>query len=184
MYEDLLKTFSGELDLIWKRYEQDHSEHWRRVLVRSVFAAMDALSRAMMFVALPRIVGQLATRQTTWQHELGDPNCAAKEFFEVCALSNLTFDVNDKGEIDLKPMKVNLARQMLFAIRMMSKVTGVSFNPKEVEGWAEFNSSVKVRDRITHPKKPQDLVVTEEEMKSAIAGMHWLILCNRKATGA
>ena len=150
-------------------------------MVRSCFAALEAHSRVLMSVARPRLLALLKDQAGGCDP---DSQRGAADLFEICALADQSFEVNDRGEIDLKPLKTNLIRQLLFAIRMFSKCKGNEvFNPKEVQGWGDLQAAVKVRDRVTHPKRSEDLEVTEAEMNSAVEAYRWLVRCQKRARG-
>jgi hypothetical protein len=40
--------------------------------------------------------------------------------------------------------------------------------------WQSFLEAIKVRNRITHPKKTADLVVSQDDLKNVIKTFEWL----------
>ena len=79
-------------------------------------------------------------------------------FFEVCALSDMSYFIKDNGHIDLRSLKADFKAKVLFAIRMLAKSKGIDLDPTQVEGWEKFREAIKIRNRITHPSKSEDLV--------------------------
>lgn len=65
-------------------------------------------------------------------------------------------------------------RRIKESLKVISELTGYAFDlsTQNVE-WEEFNISTKVRDRITHPKVAEDLLVSKEEWMAVIRSTYW-----------
>jgi hypothetical protein len=160
-------------------------EHWpdgsddpiqRRIAIRSSFAAVESLAAAMMATALPAI-SQMAVTSTASDE---DRNTM---FFQVCALSDLSYQITNFGEIKIQQARTGLKNKTLFAINMLAKSNGVQITPKEIQGWTDFKKAIDLRNRITHPKNADDLAVSQEEYDSAIKGLQWIVRCKHRACG-
>jgi hypothetical protein len=77
--------------------------------------------------------------------------------------------LSDKGEIVERPAHIRLADNIRFAFAMQEKALGVAkqFDPS-TEWWSHLKSSIKVRDRLTHPKLPADINVSGDEIIAAL----------------
>jgi hypothetical protein len=79
------------------------------------------------------------------------------------------FDLNDKGEVVERTAKISLTKNIKFAFSVFAKANEVA-NTLDAgsEWWSKLKSSIKVRDRLTHPRFPSDLDVTPQELIATI----------------
>lgn len=91
-------------------------------------------------------------------------------------LREIAYEVRDNGEVreiaKFIPLRTNLKALHSLIVR-----SGIEAQPCfEGLGWTSMVASVEVRNRITHPKSPQDLHVTEKEVTDAIRAFSWFFL--------
>lgn len=81
----------------------------------------------------------------------------------------MSTDLNDKGEVVERPPKIRLTRNVRFAFRLLEKSSGQpsKFDPTS-EWWSCLHETIRVRDRLTHPRMPGDLDVSGEEIVRAL----------------
>lgn len=148
----------------------------KRVLIRSMFASIEALTSAMMDVALPCIASKALGNSNSHEER-------HKLFFEICALSDLSYQISNSGELKLTPNKTNFKSKVLFAVKSLAKSNEIDLNPKSIEGWSSFTPSTKIRNRVTHPNSKEDLDVTQEDYEITLSALQWVVRCNHKASG-
>lgn len=89
--------------------------------------------------------------------------------FELLFLTGLSVDLSENGEIKARWAKITLEKNIVFAFRAYAKAFGVEFKiDKSGQGWEDFKRAVKVRDRLMHPKRLQDLFVADGELKEMV----------------
>ncbi len=73
--------------------------------------------------------------------------------------------LDEKGELVEQPARLNLARNVHFAFTLAARADGRGrrFDPG-LQWWSCFKKSIKVRDRLTHPKLPGDLDIAADEI--------------------
>ncbi len=78
-------------------------------------------------------------------------------------------ELNEKGEIIERPARIRLASNVRFAFRLLEKASKKpsSFDPAS-EWWSCLRETIRVRDRLTHPRMPEDLNVSGAEIVSAL----------------
>jgi hypothetical protein len=76
---------------------------------------------------------------------------------------------NDKGEVIERSPKLRLANNIRFAFRLLEKSSGQpsKFDPS-LEWWSCLQETVRVRDRLTHPRMPEDLDVSGNDIIKAL----------------
>ena len=77
--------------------------------------------------------------------------------------------LDEKGEIVERPAMINLSRNIRFAFALYEKAFNI---PKQfdasAEWWSRLQRSIKVRDRLTHPRMPADVDVSIDEVIDAL----------------
>jgi hypothetical protein len=132
----------------------------RRAVIRAIFACIEASS----FYMRKHIVlhnGNLLSREVSM------------------ALSEQQIDVSTSGGVDVKPLRASA----ISLLRLTVRVFGECYPPVEeygLQGSAcvgrEFECvipALRVRDRITHPKRIADLAISNEELATAASAFRW-----------
>jgi hypothetical protein len=84
------------------------------------------------------------------------------------------YDLNEKGEAIKKPAKLRLAPNLLFAFNTFAKMMGKpALVVKDSCEWSEFQSVVRMRDRLMHPKNAKALMISEHELFLANRTYNW-----------
>lgn len=147
-YHDLVATFDeGEIDAEGN-LDADY-EFYARQLIRAAFAYIEALTFSVK-------------ASSAWScMEKGIEITPQERYFAT----DTEYEINEKGEIVECAAKISLARNIRFAFALNEKAHEVSkqFDPS-VEWWCCMKESIKVRDRLTHPKMPSDLDVSPDEL--------------------
>ena len=145
----------------------------RRIAIRSVFAAVEMLVAeisANLVHKLPPADWESHEERHRW-------------FLELCALSNISYRINDQGQAQLGQPNTPLRNRALFALNMCARVTGTDLSPRSDEGWNEFLHATRIRNRITHPKDQDDLDVSAQEYDTVVKALQWFVRCHHRASG-
>lgn len=83
--------------------------------------------------------------------------------------AEVEYKINDKGEIVERPAQITLARNIRFAFALTEKAHRIpaQFDPS-IEWWSCLREAIKVRDRLMHPRMPEDLDISPEELTRAM----------------
>jgi hypothetical protein len=131
------------------------NQYARRQYVRSVFAMIEG----MVF----------ATKQLA----LASPD-ERMDTAENAMLQGVTYDLDDRGKAVTRTARLALEREIRFAFRMYAKSVGLSYELDiSGKGWQALVRAKIVRDRLTHPKKVQDLTVSDAELDDAKDAGFW-----------
>jgi len=103
------------------------------------------------------------------------------EMAKLMLLCDKTAELNDKGEIYEKNAKIPTEKNILFAFTAFAEAHNSPFRlDRSSEGINNLRITLKVRDRLTHPKKLEDLQVSDEEHLAAAKASIWLNESNKK----
>jgi hypothetical protein len=130
----------------------DYEFHARQV-IRAIFAYIEGVTFSLKITAA--------------HHGLrkGVDMSPAERFFAA----EVAYYLNDKGEVVERPAQIRLAENLRFAFSLYEKAHSHApqFDPSS-EWWACLRESIKVRDRLMHPRMPADLDVSGDEIVKAL----------------
>jgi len=142
--------------------DRSDTQFARRALVRAAFAFNEGY------------VYWLKEQVTQWL--LGKGWTTNKiEITKLLLLSDDTYRPNRQGNIESEPNRIPFLNYCAFVFRTAAECSGsdatLLFSDN---GWNEMHTALAVRHRITHPKKPEDLEITDNELYSVSEGHRWL----------
>jgi hypothetical protein len=193
--EATVKVLSQDVERYWDRVIESDDVFWRRGYVRAVFAYVEGLISTLKLKALLTNLAQqhkLATGRIELTKGGGFKTLVPDMFrhfekvragagfsdAEILLLKDWTYRLTDKGEVEFERAKLSLKSNLQFAFRMYAKAAGVEYSlPKGEAEWDKFKRSIKIRDRLTHPKKPADLQVSDEDMRMVAEAYVWIFDC-------
>lgn len=102
---------------------------------------------------------------------------------------DVDFDLSENGDVIQKSSKISLAKNIRFAFAVYAESNEVenTLDPG-AKWWSLLKESIRVRDRLTHPRYPSDLDVSPDEIIAMIeaksgfdAALHEIVAAARKA---
>ncbi|HFQ94508.1 MAG TPA: hypothetical protein ENK32_10890 [Anaerolineae bacterium] len=154
----LLKQDVSELHEFGSQSESGQA--WRRSSYRAVFSWIEGVVYQMKQIALQ-------TQGGYYQ--------ASFSRAEIAFLREESYYLDEKGKVKVRYnnfAKIN--RNLRFAY--LKFVEGFGLLTKlevDRQGWEKFLEAIKIRNRLTHPKCVDDLVVTDENMEVLIETINW-----------
>jgi len=166
---DLFAELSAEIDYVakvlpdapgpLKQYSDPSllSNVERRLLIRSVFAFIETVSFRVKTNAL-----------------LFETNALTPG--EISLIKEEDYELADSGEVRIRNARLKLLNNFRFAFAVAAKAADVNFRlDVGGVGWQALRESIPVRDRLTHPKRLSDLIVTENEVRQAMTAFDWAL---------
>ena len=141
------------------------TEFWRRTYVRCSFAFIEG--------ALYWLRGTFRQMQKKVLDGASDT-----DLLKLMAMSDFSPCVDDTGGISAQPNRQTMAQQCAVTFRtgaMLAQTDSDKFFSDN--GWRCFRDAQKVRDRITHPKNPSDLEISEDEIEVIREAHTWFLNC-------
>lgn len=90
------------------------------------------------------------------------------------AFAEASFSVTDTGRIVEQARYVSLPA----SFRLITNVAKLCCDEVDVDfgcvEWAEFKRTIAIRNRLTHPKSHDDLLLSDNEVEAAKVGYFWL----------
>lgn len=128
----------------------------RRVLVRSIFSFVEALSFALRQVVVESdVLARLSPA-------------------EVTLARDQSFEVSSSGHVKQRSARIATLGgvRLTFNLAAKASASAVCLDTDSV-GWQSLVASLAVRDRLTHPKQAQDLDVSDTEVRCAVEAFRW-----------
>lgn len=147
--EDSNGTFNIDLDKVPRTKA--------RMLIRSIFSAIEGIVYSMKQVA-----ASASQKHATLTIE------------ELTLCYEKTIGLSDKGKVELKKAKLTTLPNLQFAFAVYAKAFFLPFTlDVKCDGWRFLVKSIEIRDRFTHPKRPSDLKITNDELRNALNAYQW-----------
>jgi hypothetical protein len=128
-------------------------EYHARQLIRAIFAFIEAVT----FSAKIKAVEYCLDR--------GFEISEAERFLAA----DLEHVLTDDGQVVERPARLRLAANVRYAFTLQERTLGVTGTfDRQAAWWSSFKSSIRVRDRLTHPKLPSDVDVSGAELVEAL----------------
>lgn len=141
--------------------DQENEQFWRRTYIRTIFSLFEGIIHMLRQIAIePCYVGE----ETGLSH------------YEISALKGETYKISGRGKIMPKAYYYNISKGIMLINRSLRKrrIITEEIDPHG-EAWEAFNHAVRTRNRITHPKKESDLLITEAEFEEFQSVTKWFI---------
>jgi hypothetical protein len=95
---------------------------------------------------------------------------------ELVILEETSYDLNDKGQTQTQVKFVPLTRNIKFAFIACARAWGVQYELRvDDSGFDSFQAALKIRNRITHPKRLEDLNLSEKEVGQVEKAARWFL---------
>jgi hypothetical protein len=152
--------------------QQAPSEYSKRVLIKTIFTLCEG-----HLYAFKQAVLAFEYILNPWENLVPGAKESRMVLFteeERAMLEEFTYVMGSGGkackQVYYPKFKDNMKFVAEIFYRTIQQENEVDFNST---GWTQLMDAQKIRDRITHPKTPAALKISDEEMKTAIAGHDW-----------
>ena len=152
----LLKTLADDVQWALDHLAQVDTPTTRRNLLRSIIAAAEGISWAyrMHVMSLAR------------HFDVATP------LIEM-AFAEASYAVTEKGLIVEQARHISLTAMIRLTTRVAQTICPDLQVDFGVEGWSALKRAIAARNRITHPKQPDELLLSDDEIETAKAGFFW-----------
>lgn len=158
-FEGTMYPLFDDLEIVIYSLNRNNNSFWRRTYIRCLFAIIEAdISMRTQLIIMSKNQGDL------------ELTCA-----EESVLLEVQYKLKKNGEVNLQEIYYPLPERYRFTFRLAARALLSSFQIDCTgESWRNFQSLIKVRNRIMHPKKASDVSVSELEIDQARRLCDWL----------
>jgi hypothetical protein len=170
---ELVTRILEDIDICTKHLDEEDSQFWRRTYIRTLFSMVEGITYRMKQAALANFNDRMSGPQTP---ELRSYPIYLSEA-DTAMLKELSFDLNEKGEAYTQPKFIPIIKNVKFAFSSLARSQEANFELKlNRSGWVAFQNSLRIRNRLTHPKNSTELVVSDEELSHAKDAFQWFLV--------
>lgn len=112
--------------------------------------------------------------------EMGDEDAIGTDYW-LASLDDYHV-IDEDGGVRVRMKKTRTLPHLLFVLCYAAKYLKKELEPKKIEGWEHVKLAFEVRDRITHPKDPTALFISDEDLKHVEGLERWLESCMKIIT--
>lgn len=129
----------------------------KRTAVRTLFAAIEGIISAMKQTALTLLEPDLSRT-------------------EHAVLAEESYQLKDNGSLRISPQYIRLPANLRFSFEMYSRALGADYDLDVGDTqWRDFLKAIEIRNRLTHPKSPDDLEVSMSDIQCVSEPGKWFI---------
>lgn len=92
---------------------------------------------------------------------------------ELYPLMDETTRLSENGELKLDPNRLPFVPLVAYTLKTYARLIGFDREVLSDNGWNAFRETIKVRNRITHPKFYNEIEITDIELKMIDDGWTW-----------
>lgn len=154
------KVLSRDLQKCISRLKLKESQFWRRAFARAEFAWIEGVCHCMKCCAF---AGRF---QEGVKFSTG----------ELQFLSGMRFQLGDGGVVKEQPIKTNFLYNIQFSFRVFAMIHYAEYKLSTSDAqWKTLRDSVKIRNRLMHPKNKSDLIVSNVEEIILLDTHEWFL---------
>ena len=157
--EKLVDVLAQDADANFEIMQADSNDLNRRNYVRSLFAFYEAVLANMRESLAERLVLKNSIKESFDLHE-------------IYPLLDEVASISENGKISKRPNQSPFKNLVKYVINIACKEYQVEGNVFD-NGWNDFQSSIQIRHKITHPKYEKDISISDEELKIIVRGLEW-----------
>jgi hypothetical protein len=145
----------------WQLIQESDTDFHRHQFVRAAFAHIEGTVYCMKQYALAH---DEASRGAIFSDG------------ERVILREENYYLTEQGALKPRRADVPFLANFRFAYDAVVKALGKSYTlPVGQKGWQDLQESQGIRNRLTHPKVPRDLEVTDAQLKTVRRGYDWFL---------
>jgi hypothetical protein len=157
--EKLVDVLIQDANTNYERMQADSDDLNRRNYVRSLFALYEAVLANLRESIVDRIVLKSSIKGTFDLHE-------------IYPLLDETASISESGRVSKRPNQSPFKNLVKYVVKLACKEYQIEDNVFD-NGWNDFQSSIQIRHKITHPKYENDISINDDELKVIEKGREW-----------
>lgn len=170
------KTFSQVSDLLEE--DLDFLTNLRECAISDLPGGSQNKEQAIRRLYIRMLVSTIEGALSTFRQEALNQSHKFSQG-ELALLQEASFEVTDAGKVVTKQAHTPFFASFRFSFRMLAKAWDSKLQPDySGDGWQALQHTVRLRNRLTHPKCVEDLSVLEADMKSADTAEIWFRLAH------
>lgn len=169
-YSETTKVLLGDINEALLRYDKNPQDQFsRRAYVKAVFSYIEGhLYQFKQFMI------SLETIMSPCKIPVGNFRIALFTTAEVHILKERSYIAKSNGTAEERFSAISLQDNIQFTYHLLEKTLEINFRLDcSGIGWQALQKAQNIRNRITHPKKSADLIVSDQDIVVVGNAAHW-----------
>ena len=137
--------------------DRQEVQFWRRTFVRAVFADIEAQIHSLRGSCLDLL-------------RLGDLKLTTPQ---LAVLREETYEIDNRGRAKTRTFFANADKSIRFVLNTFAELNSADSPDYGTTGWESLRDSIRIRNRLTHPKNRDDMIVSDLELSQVMNGGRW-----------
>jgi len=159
-FDDALNELSADVGEAKERLLAKDNQFNRRTYIRTFFAFLEGFAYAV----------RRATIDLMHVNALKHDKLNIDRLF---LLREETPTLGHTGKIDLQPQQLPFLPHFAFTLRAFAEEQDFEPDFFGDNGWNDLQKAVKIRNRLTHPKKTADCHVSNDDLRTCVNAADW-----------
>lgn len=154
--ENFLNVLIQDVNCALERLSKNDTPTHRREFIRAISAAVEGLHWRV-------------------KSHLFDHSRDHLSLHEQLAMIEEGYNVDDDGDVRVRPQRMPLAHAIRLVIKVTKRIRPSCEFDFNHPGWTCLKDTIAVRHRLVHPKRIEELTVTDQELVRAFQGFVWFL---------
>jgi hypothetical protein len=157
---EMFAILAGDMKETAAALTVDPSQYHRRVAVRGLFALVEAVT----YLLKQHILDLIAKGNKRYTFE------------EIALLKDEAYTLDERAQPVVQPKFLPTDTNFRFAINLCARDYQPEYELDVADnGWNQFRQALRIRHRITHPKAPKLLEISDDEMQAVKGAYAWFL---------
>jgi len=178
----VIDSLLDDINQCEEKIKDNDSQFYRRSFIRTFFSLTEAITFMFRRHAMYSVELDIQCKASNALRNDANKEIHKKKWFESSKLlhewsllSHEFYAPGETGKLKRQERKIPFINYVAFSIRAYSQHSrwfdcSTFFADN---GWNDFKKSAKIRNRITHPKSEEDILISEEDMKIVESASVW-----------
>jgi len=155
---EMVQLLSSDVKAASALSRDNDSQFIRRAYIRSVFSMIEGNIFQMKAIILKAFEDGRITLSLA----------------EQALLREESYELANNGACKVQQKFIHLQQNIKFTLALFARMYGELFEPDtSAHGWDSFNTAIKIRNRITHPKSPGEFNIMDNEIPIIEEAIAW-----------
>ena len=159
-FDDAIDELSTDVGEATNRLRADGSQFNRRTYIRTFFAFLEGFAYAVRRATIDLML------LNALKHD-------KLNIDRLILLREESPTLGDTGKVELKPQQLPFLPHFAFTLRAFAEEQGFEPDFFGDNGWNQLQKAVKIRHRLTHPKKSSDCHVSDDDLRICAKAVEW-----------
>lgn len=155
---DTSDLYHSEIEFVLSNIKNDHLGFWSRSLIRLTVTFFES----EIFILKKNLLKHCEENRISLSVQV------------TTLLNGKKYEIDDQGRVKEQYLQIKLSNDIKFTYAQIINIRDFRLKSEFSDiRWNKIAKTIKVRNRLTHPKKIEDQVVTQDEITECMQAYFW-----------